>query len=108
PPLGRRKSLGVAGARLGLVPGAGRPGTTPGRSAAAFAGDAVDLICFGHSHHPLCERRDSLWLVNPGSPTDKRREPRYSYAIVEIARVRVAPMLVFFDGTRCSRPPLTT
>jgi predicted phosphodiesterase len=54
-------------------------------------------VCFGHSHQPLCERRDSLWLVNPGSPTDKRRQPRYSYAILDIQRGRVHPRLVFFN-----------
>jgi len=97
---GRKKILRVGGARLGLVHGDGRNGTTPSRSAAAFAGDRVDAICFGHSHQPLCERRESLWLLNPGSPTDKRRQPRYSYAIVEIARGQVAPRLVFFDDRR--------
>jgi putative phosphoesterase len=97
---GRRKILRVAGARLGLVHGDGQKGTTPSRSAAAFAANTVDAICFGHSHQPLCERRESLWLLNPGSPTDKRRQPRYSYAIVEITRGRVAPRLVFFDERR--------
>ncbi|HYB43344.1 MAG TPA: metallophosphoesterase family protein [Candidatus Methylomirabilis sp.] len=97
---GRRKIVRVAGARLGLVHGDGRRGTTPDRSAAAFAGDTVDAICFGHSHAPVCERRGSRWLLNPGSPTDRRRQPRYSYAIVEIARGRLAPRLVFFDDRR--------
>ena len=96
----QRKIVRVRGARLGLVHGDGRSGTTVDRSTAAFAGDAVDAICFGHSHQPLCERRDSIWLLNPGSPTDKRRQPRYSYAIVDIARGRIAPRLVFFDDRR--------
>ena len=94
---GRRKILTLAGMRVGLVHGDGRGGTTVSRSLAAFAGEPVDVVCFGHSHQPLCERRDSVWVVNPGSPTDKRRQPRYSYAILEIARGRAAPRLVFFD-----------
>jgi uncharacterized protein len=94
---GRRKVLPVNGVRLGLVHGDGRGGTTMSRSLAAFAEDEVDVICFGHSHQPLCERRASRWLVNPGSPTDKRGQPRYSYAIVEISRGRARPRLVFFD-----------
>jgi len=97
---GRRKIVRVGDARFGLVHGDGRKGTTTGRSVAAFPGDCVDAICFGHSHQPLCERRDSLWLLNPGSPTDKRRQRRYSYAIVEIAHGRIAPRLVFFDDRR--------
>ncbi len=94
---GRRKILKLAGVRVGLVHGDGRGGTTASRSLAAFAGEPVDVVCFGHSHQPLCERRDSVWVVNPGSPTDKRGQPRYSYAILEIARGRAAPRLVFFD-----------
>ncbi len=93
---GRRKILELAGVRVGLVHGDGRGGTTVSRSLAAFAGEPVDVVCFGHSHQPLCERRDSVWVVNPGSPTDKRRQPRYSYAILEITRGRTAPRLVFF------------
>ena len=73
---GRRKIVRAGGARLGLVHGDGRAGTTLSRSVAAFGPDEVDIVCFGHSHQPLCERRGALWLVNPGSPTDKRREPR--------------------------------
>jgi uncharacterized protein len=101
---GRRKIVPVGGVRLGLVHGDGVRGTTIDRSLSAFAQDSVDVICFGHSHQPLCERRGELWLVNPGSPTDKRRQPRYSYAILDIARGRAVPQLVFFD--RPARPSL--
>jgi hypothetical protein len=97
---GHRKILAVAGTRLGVIHGDGRTGTTVSRSRAAFADDPVDVICFGHSHQPLCERRDSVWLVNPGSPTDKRRQPRYSYAILDVEGGRAAPRLVFFDDRR--------
>ena len=94
---GRRKILPLGGVRVGLVHGDGPRGTTIDRSVGAFANDGLDLICFGHSHQPLCERRGTLWLVNPGSPTDKRRQPRYSYAILDISGGRVLPRLVFFD-----------
>ena len=97
---GRKKIIRVADVRMGLVHGDGKRGTTPGRSAAAFAADAVDVVCFGHSHQPLCRRDESRWLVNPGSPTDRRGEPRYSYAIIEIGRDRLLPRLVYFDDRR--------
>jgi hypothetical protein len=97
---GRRKILSVAGVRIGMVHGDGTSGTTIGRSVDAFADEPVDVICFGHSHQPRCERRDGRWLVNPGSPTDKRTQPRYSYAILRIERGRAVPRLVFFDRRR--------
>jgi predicted phosphodiesterase len=36
-----------------------------------------------------------VWLVHPGSPTDKRSWLRDSYAILDIERGRVRPRLVF-------------
>ena len=97
---GRRRILTLDGVRVGMVHGDGTRGTTLGRSLDAFADEPVDVICFGHSHQPLCERRDARWLVNPGSPTDKRTQPRYSYAILRIEGGRATPRLVFFDRSR--------
>jgi putative phosphoesterase len=94
---GRRKVLTLDGVRVGMVHGDGTRGTTLARSVAAFADEPVDVICFGHSHQPRCERRDGRWVVNPGSPTDKRTQARYSYAILRIEGGRATPRLVFFD-----------
>ncbi|WP_233121236.1 metallophosphoesterase family protein [Tersicoccus sp. Bi-70] len=35
----------------------------------------ADLVVFGHSHIPLDEPAGAVPLFNPGSPTDKRRQP---------------------------------
>ena len=35
----------------------------------------ADLVVFGHSHIPLDRAEDGLRIFNPGSPTDKRRQP---------------------------------
>ncbi len=37
---------------------------------------AADLVVFGHSHIPWDTEDDGQRLFNPGSPTDKRRQPR--------------------------------
>jgi putative phosphoesterase len=36
----------------------------------------ADLVVFGHSHIPWDTEDDGQRLFNPGSPTDKRRQPR--------------------------------
>ncbi|MET0953703.1 MAG: metallophosphoesterase family protein [Aeromicrobium sp.] len=36
----------------------------------------ADLVVFGHSHIPWDTEQDGQRLFNPGSPTDKRRQPR--------------------------------
>jgi putative phosphoesterase len=42
------------------------------------------VVCFGHTHLPVCDDRDGLLLLNPGSPTERRRAPRHSYAELAI------------------------
>lgn len=56
----------------------------------------VDVAIFGHSHRPACEWRDSTLFFNPGSPTQKRWEPRYSYGIIRFTN-SIEPELRFFD-----------
>lgn len=96
---GRRKVLELDGARVGLTHGDLGPGrTTPERATWAFANDPVDLVLCGHSHLPRrIALADGRQLLNPGSPTDKRREPRYSYALVHTVGREVRTELRFFD-----------
>lgn len=84
---GRQKVIDVGGARIGLTHGnLGVGRTTPERAARTFEPDGVDVVLFGHSHLPRIERLpDGRLLVNPGSPTDKRRQPHYTWALLEIA-----------------------
>ncbi|MBO8173003.1 MAG: metallophosphoesterase [Bacillaceae bacterium] len=81
---GKKKILSLEGFRVGLVHGDGRGKTTLQRAVDAFKGEQVDAIIFGHSHIPLLEERDGIILFNPGSPTDKRRQPRYSYGVLTV------------------------
>ena len=50
----------------------------------------VDLLVFGHSHIPWDTSEEGLRLLNPGSPTDRRRQPHCTYMTltVEAGRVR--------------------
>ena len=45
---------------------------------------AADIVIFGHSHQPLREEVNGTTFLNPGSPTMKRRQTRFSYAILEL------------------------
>ena len=98
---GTRRVVEVGGVRLGIVHGhEGRASlTTRERALASFAAEpGLAAIAFGHSHAPHLERlADGRLLVNPGSPTDKRRQPRYSWALLTIAEGRVEGELRFFD-----------
>jgi len=39
---------------------------------------------FGHSHIPYKQYHGETLLFNPGSPTDKRFQPEFSYGIVTL------------------------
>jgi uncharacterized protein len=81
---GRRKVLTIEGVRVGMVHGDGKRGATRDRALAAFEAGEVDVILFGHSHRPYVGRSDHMLVANPGSPTDKRLNPFYSYALLTI------------------------
>lgn len=76
--------LRLNGFSIGVVHGHGKGKTTEKRALDAFINDKVDCIIFGHSHIPSLENKGGILLFNPGSPTDKRREPAYSYGILTI------------------------
>jgi putative phosphoesterase len=42
------------------------------------------VVVFGHSHIPWLEDEDGLLLLNPGSPTDKRRQPEHTFALLRV------------------------
>src|SRR3712207_8605385 len=46
----------------------------------------ADAVVFGHSHIPLHEEAGGFQIFNPGSPTDRRRQPRHTMGIARIAR----------------------
>jgi putative phosphoesterase len=101
---GTHRILELGGTRIGLTHGHLGPGaTTPARAQRAFAAEpagSLAAIVFGHSHIPLVERRpDGTWLVNPGSPTDRRRQPLYSWALltIEDGAVSAATLRTFAD-----------
>ena len=57
------------------------PGPPAGASrACARASPGADAVVFGHSHIPLHERDPAtgFQIFNPGSPTDRRRQPTHT------------------------------
>ncbi|MEA2396883.1 MAG: uncharacterized protein QOK25_439 [Thermoleophilaceae bacterium] len=57
----------------------------------------ADAVVFGHSHIPLHEARDGFQIFNPGSPTERRRQPRHTMGMARIEAGRVTFELVELD-----------
>lgn len=79
-------------ARIGIVhipgPAAGREA----RLAARFPG--CDAVVYGHTHIPQVERTGETWILNPGSPTERRRAPVHTMLELRVTGRRLVPELV--------------
>jgi hypothetical protein len=62
------------------------------RLAARFPG--CDAVLYGHTHVPQVERRGEVWILNPGSPTERRSSPTWTMLELRIADGRLEPLLV--------------
>lgn len=82
--LPKKTKLVLNGMKIGIVHGDGSGKTTEKRAEEAFNANPVDLIVFGHSHIPYLRYHQGVVLFNPGSPTDKRRQPMYSHGVLTI------------------------
>ena len=82
----------AGGARIGMThdpgPAAGRDERLAGR----FPG--CDAVVYGHTHLPRIERHGAVWLLNPGSPTERRRGPFHSMLLLEVEAGEIRPELV--------------
>ena len=83
------------GATIAMVHDAGPAHGRLDRMRARFP--EADAVVFGHSHIPLHEERDGFQIFNPGSPTDRRRQPRHTMGIARVDAGRVEFELVALD-----------
>lgn len=69
-------------ARIGMVHDAGPARGRLERLRQRFP--EADAVVFGHSHIPLHERDGGFQIFNPGSPTDRRRQPSHTMGLAEV------------------------
>ncbi len=86
--LPERRVVEVGEVRIGMVHDAGPAAGRLLRQRRAFPD--CDAVVFGHSHIPLhestIEAGFAFQLFNPGSPTDRRRQPHHSMGIARVHR----------------------
>lgn len=86
--LPERLVLDVGEVRIGMLHDAGPAMGRLRRMRARFAD--CDAVVFGHSHVPLRETEVvagvAFTLFNPGSPIDKRRQPRPTMGLARVAK----------------------
>jgi uncharacterized protein len=88
--LPERFELEWEGLRIGLVHDAGPAAGRHERLLGWFPG--CGLVAHGHTHAPEVSRVGDVWIVNPGSPTERRRALHRSMAVVKNGRPRVVTL----------------
>jgi putative phosphoesterase len=82
----------VEGLRIGMTHDPGPRAGREERLAERFPGCAA--VVYGHTHLPQVARAGEVWILNPGSPTERRRAPDHTMLLLEIAGGEIRPELI--------------
>ena len=74
--------FGVEDVSVAMIHDSGPKKGRWGRMRRRFPG--ARIVVFGHSHIPWLEDEDGLMLLNPGSPTNRRRAPEHTFALLRV------------------------
>jgi putative phosphoesterase len=90
-----KREVVVGGCRIGLVHILGE--RQHYRRTARQEFPLARVVVFGHSHIPMHEDADGLLLLNPGSATDRRRQPHHTIARLTITDGEPAAEILTLD-----------
>ena len=70
------------GVRIGIVHDAGPATARAARLVQGFPG--CHAVVYGHTHVPEATRLGETWILNPGSPTERRSAPHHGMIGLEV------------------------
>jgi putative phosphoesterase len=88
-----RVELDFDGVRVAMVHNGGPAAGRLQRMRLRFPG-AAHAVVFGHSHVPLHESAGGFQIFNPGSASDRRRQPQHTMGLARVQRGAIAFELV--------------
>jgi uncharacterized protein len=80
--LAPRRVVEVEGVRIGIVHDAGPRHGRAERLVEAFPG--CSAVIYGHTHVPEALQLGETWILNPGSPTERRSAPSHGMISLEV------------------------
>lgn len=81
--------LDVEDIRIGMTHDAGPRAGREARLARRFAG--CSAVVYGHTHLPQVARVGEMWILNPGSPTERRRAAAHTMLMLDVTGSRIEP-----------------
>ena len=85
----------VGGLRIAMTHDAGPRAGREERLERRFPGCAA--VVYGHTHEPQITRVGEVWILNPGSPTERRKAPARTMLELCVRGGKLAPILVELD-----------
>ena len=86
----------LGGVRIGMIH---VPGPREGREQRLLRRfPSCGVVLYGHTHEPQVERCGSAWILNPGSPTERRRSKRHTMLELRIVRGVLKPSLIMLSA----------
>jgi uncharacterized protein len=82
----------AGGVRIGMTHDAGPRARREARLVKRFPHCAA--VVYGHTHQPQVARVGQVWILNPGSPTERRRAPTHTMLEVRVTAGCVEPELI--------------
>ena len=79
--------LTLAGLTVAMIHDSGQADGRAARMHSRFP--TADLVVFGHSHIPMDQTASGVRIFNPGSPTDRRRQPHGTIGLLDIEGGRI-------------------
>jgi hypothetical protein len=74
--------LDLTGLRVAMIHDSGQAAGRTARMRRRFR--TADVVVFGHSHIPMDVTADGVRIFNPGSPTDRRRQPHGTIGLWDV------------------------
>jgi putative phosphoesterase len=90
--LPKERVVEPGGMRVGMTHVPGPRAGRERRLTARFPG--CRAIVYGHTHLPQVELVDGVWILNPGSPTERRKAPTRTMLELDIRDGELHPLLV--------------
>jgi uncharacterized protein len=87
--LPERRVVQVEEAQIGMVHIAGPRAGRESRLLTKFP--ECGAIVYGHTHIPEVSKHEGVWILNPGSPTERRRATAHAMIVVEVIGDRIQP-----------------
>lgn len=78
--------------RIGMTHDPGPRAGREQRLAARLPGCAA--VVYGNTHEPQVARAGATWILNPGSPTERRRAPTHTMLVLDVSGDRLTPDLI--------------